>query len=307
MTRRATSLLAIAVSTVALTGCATFSNVDRVASVNGVDITRDDYEHLADDFFAYPDVFAAEPVQAGRGDGAAARNLLSIAVQIEVLRELVGDEAFGAGVESAIAAAPDDVPVDEMSAEMRELYGAVTARGGGLLAEVAPPDEAELEALYERRPAEAGVMCVRHILVATKAEADDVVAELAGGADFAELAAEVSTDEASGVDGGLVPSASGPCWTLGQALGPSGLVATFTGAALPLRPGVVSEPVQSDFGWHVIEQLPWNEVSDAVVAVHAEGVTGDVQYVSALLTADVDVDPTLGVWDPAAVAVVPLG
>lgn len=306
MTRRATSFLAIAVSTVALGGCATFSNVDRVASVDGTDITRDDYEALLDGIFANEEVLGVPPVESGRGDAGVARTVVTLEVTNSVLADVVGEEELDAVVADLLGEAPPGDPILEMPAELQRLLVAASEAGRATALEaVAAPEADELERLYEERPAAAGVLCIRHILLESETEADEVVAELADGADFGELAAERSVDSGSGASGGAVPSGTGPCWTLGEAI--EGLVPEFVTAAIELAPGVPSAPIESDFGWHVIEQLAWDDVAEAVVAAHAEGVTGGVQFNAALVAADIDVDPAIGVWDPAARQVVALG
>jgi peptidyl-prolyl cis-trans isomerase C len=78
----------------------------------------------------------------------------------------------------------------------------------------------------------------RHILVKTEAEANEVKEALAKGADFAKLAAEKSIDPTPGGDLGFFPRGV--------------MVPEFTEAAFKLKPGEISEPVQSKFGWHVI-------------------------------------------------------
>ena len=79
-----------------------------------------------------------------------------------------------------------------------------------------------------------------HILVANQEEALALVAELEGGADFAELAKEKSTGP-SGPRGGELG------W-----FGPGAMVAPFEEAVIALEVGSVSEPVETQFGWHVI-------------------------------------------------------
>ena len=81
----------------------------------------------------------------------------------------------------------------------------------------------------------------RHILVKEKAEAEAVIAELQGGADFAELAKKLST---------------GPSGPNGGELGyfPRGaMVPAFENAAFALAAGSFTQtPVQTQFGWHII-------------------------------------------------------
>ncbi len=82
----------------------------------------------------------------------------------------------------------------------------------------------------------------RHILVRTQEEAEAIIEQLDAGADFAELAVEKSTDPGKG-DGG----------DLGY-FGPGQMVEPFEEAAFALEVGAYTkEPVQTQFGWHVIK------------------------------------------------------
>jgi len=81
----------------------------------------------------------------------------------------------------------------------------------------------------------------RHILVKTEEEAKAIIAELKGGADFAELAKKKSTDPGAseGGDLGYFPKDE--------------MVPEFADAAFKLDKGQISEPVHTRFGWHVIK------------------------------------------------------
>jgi len=111
--------------------------------------------------------------------------------------------------------------------------------------------------------AEAERICAAHILVPSREEAEDVIDRLNNGADFAELAREVSQDPGSAARGGDLG-----CVALGR------LVPEFERAALGLQPGQVSGPVQTQFGWHVIRMnnrqparvLPYEEVRGQIRA-----------------------------------------
>lgn len=81
-----------------------------------------------------------------------------------------------------------------------------------------------------------------HILVETEEEAQAIKAELDGGADFAALATEKSTDRGSAAAGG----------DLGW-FGVGMMVKPFEDAVIAMEPGTVSDPVQSQFGWHLIQ------------------------------------------------------
>jgi peptidyl-prolyl cis-trans isomerase C len=81
----------------------------------------------------------------------------------------------------------------------------------------------------------------RHILVETEDEAKAVKAELDKGADFAELAKKKSKDPGS-ADGGDLGF-----FTKEQ------MVPEFSAVAFALDPGKISDPVKSQFGWHIIK------------------------------------------------------
>jgi peptidyl-prolyl cis-trans isomerase C len=80
-----------------------------------------------------------------------------------------------------------------------------------------------------------------HILVETEDEANKIKEELAGGADFAEIAKAKSTDTGSGANGG----------DLGW-FGLGMMVKPFEDAVVAAKVGEVSGPVKSEFGYHLI-------------------------------------------------------
>ena len=81
----------------------------------------------------------------------------------------------------------------------------------------------------------------RHILVETEDEAKAIKAELDKGADFAELAKKKSKDPGASDGGDL------GFFTKDQ------MVPEFSAAAFALEPGKISDPVKSQFGWHIIK------------------------------------------------------
>ncbi|RLJ52062.1 peptidyl-prolyl cis-trans isomerase C [Litoreibacter meonggei] len=118
---------------------------------------------------------------------------------------------------------------------------------GELLAKIgtADLDETAIEAVYKERYAEGEPemeFSASHILVETEEEAKELIAQLSGDADFAELAKEKSTGP-SGPSGG----------SLGW-FGKGAMVPAFEEAVVAMEDGAVSEPVQTQFGWHVIKR-----------------------------------------------------
>ena len=103
--------------------------------------------------------------------------------------------------------------------------------------------EEEVRAAYDERYADyvpATEYDASHILVVSEEEAAEIIAELSDGADFAELALARS-EGPSGVHGG------GLGW-----FGKGAMVPEFEDAVAALEPGEISEPVRTEFGWHVI-------------------------------------------------------
>jgi len=112
----------------------------------------------------------------------------------------------------------------------------------GDVASKAATDEAEHKAYDEAakaQPPEPEIHA-RHILVPTEEEAKAALARVKAGEDFAKVATELSKDPAS--EGGDLG------WFTHDKMVPE-----FADAAFKLKPGEVSEPVKSQFGWHIIK------------------------------------------------------
>lgn len=96
--------------------------------------------------------------------------------------------------------------------------------------------DAQVEAFQPRPEYDAS-----HILVATEEEANAVLEEINGGADFAEVAKEKSTDGSAGQGGSLG-------W-----FGQGQMVPEFETAVVGMEKGAVAGPIQTQFGWHLIK------------------------------------------------------
>lgn len=104
--------------------------------------------------------------------------------------------------------------------------------------------EEALQAAYDARFKDAAPQMeynAAHILVESEEKANELKAQIDGGADFAELAKANSTDAGSGANGG----------DLGW-FGKGMMVQPFEEAVIAAETGKVAGPVQSQFGWHLI-------------------------------------------------------
>ncbi|MGE8036088.1 peptidylprolyl isomerase [Lysinibacillus sp. NPDC093692] len=99
--------------------------------------------------------------------------------------------------------------------------------------------EADVKKHYEQMKTELNA---RHILVADEKTAKEVIAKIKGGASFADVAKEYSTDTTSAQNGGELG-----WFSVGA------MVDEFNDAAYALPLKTLSEPVQSSFGFHIIE------------------------------------------------------
>jgi peptidyl-prolyl cis-trans isomerase C len=162
----------------------------------------------------------------------------------EVSRQLVDraitERALVSAARSAGLDRDDEVRRRLRRAEEQELQQALLTREvAGKVTDDAIRARYEQEAA--RRQGEPEVHA-RHILVPTEAAAREAMAELAQGADFAEVAKRRSTGPGAQQGGDLGFFKKGD------------MVPEFAEAAFALQPGQVSPaPVRSPFGWHVIK------------------------------------------------------
>lgn len=149
-----------------------------------------------------------------------------------------------------------------------------------LLIRAAVQDKVEVtdEQLEEEYEANKPVATVQHILVEDEELANDLIAQLEDGADFAELVAEHSTDPGSVEDEGKYSFFEGQ------------MAPEFEEAALALEVGeTTAEPVQSDFGYHVIRRLeldyaPLEEQREELEVAIIDGYTQDQAFMTELVS-----------------------
>jgi peptidyl-prolyl cis-trans isomerase C len=167
--------------------------------------------------------------------------------------QLAADEAEKAGVDK------DQKVRDQLAlARLQVLVDA----GLQKYLEAHPVQESELRPEYDAQVAALPrEYHARHILVDDQAAAEAITKELKGGADFAKIAAKRSKDSSSKSGGDL------GWFTLDT------MVKPFADAVRTMSPGQLTEqPVQSQYGWHVIKleesratsAPPFDEVKDRV-------------------------------------------
>ena len=161
--------------------------------------------------------------------------------------------------------------------------------------------EDDLRVAYEAELASHVIVQVDHILVATAEEAQEVYAKVTAPGfsreDFQALAAKISKDPSAAQNEGSL--ASTPVIQF---------VPEFQAAVLAMENGEISEPVQTEFGFHVIhmvdkEVTPFEEVRDDLVASQA-GPAFAEHARDLLADEQIDVNPRYGRLDPQTLTVV---
>jgi len=157
--------------------------------------------------------------------------------------------------------------------------------------------DAQLQQQYQRSIGDYTTLHVDHILVDSKAQAEQIYQQVtAPGStleDFQALAKKVSTDPNAKKDGGELTL---PATQLGT---------EFSDAALQLKPGEISKPVHSQYGWHVIYMIdkqvtPFDQARDQIVSQASTKAFQDWVQSQA---GEIQVDPSFGRFDPATLQV----
>lgn len=198
-----------------------------------------------------------------------------------ISNEVVNQEADKAGIE---------VTEEELEAEMtvyEESYGgaealeqALTASGMSIadlkeemetylkIEKIIGPDieitDEQIQTYFEENKEsfeQSSQVEASHILVATEEEAAEVKTKLDEGGDFAELAAEYSTDTANAENGGALGT-----------FGAGEMAAPFEEAAFSMEVDEISDPVETDYGFHLIQVTGKTEASEASLEASKEQI-----------------------------------
>ena len=269
------------------------------ATVNGVDISVSEVEamRVSDEATVAKEAFAEDLTNAiiNIAVVTAARDEFSIVPTTEEVSGMKDDLASqfeasqGMSVEEYFAG--QDLPMERFDdfAKIQVIRNHLSDQFAG---DAVPATDADAQLFLEST--DPTVRCLRHILVVTEQEALDARDRIAGGEEFAAVAAELGTDGTAATGGDL------GCQPL------STYVVEFADAAAAAEEGEVSDPVESEFGWHLIlvdpilervkEQINQTRVTELVQAWLTE----------AARDATVEVDEQYGVWviDPAGTPMV---
>ena len=201
------------------------SNVEIIARIDGINITRDEINRAAEDNFETL-IQVPEAQQAFFLSSQVA--IQKIAARNAISEGLANNDA----VKQRLAYQKEKILHNIWVAE--QVRARVTENDIRAYFDtyVAPELAKQNENVEEVQ--------ARHILVATQGEAETVIKRLEKGEGFAALAGELS----------LGPSASRG-GDLGYFLAEE-MVQAFSDAAFALQPGGISAPVETEFGWHVI-------------------------------------------------------
>jgi parvulin-like peptidyl-prolyl isomerase len=261
-------LLLCALASIGLAGCGGSDEdvpADAVAVVDGQEIARSDYEALITQAKKSYKNQKREFPAAGSQEFQTLRNQ---AVQFLVQREQFEQEAESLDVE--VTEKQVDARLEQIQ---KQYFGGDKAKfekqlkDQGITEKQVRNDirsqiisekifeqvtgdvkvtDAEIEAYYTKNKAQYSQpesRDVRHILVKTKKQADDLYAQLQGGADFAALAKKHSEDTGSKANGGKLTISKGQT------------VAPFDQTAFLLKKNAISKPVKTEFGYHIIQPL----------------------------------------------------
>jgi len=192
----------------------------------------------------------------------------------KILDQLVQEAEFEQQAKSQFGIEIGDAQVDRQLEQLRtrsggpEKFRATIAQQGVTETQIRAQLRKQLlgEALFPKLSAEASVSDseierwykshrkgyerpakrrVRHILVPTRAQADELERKLRAGADFAALARRYSIDAATAASGGVLAGSV----VQGQTL------PTFDRVAFSLKTNAISAPVRTASGWHIIQAI----------------------------------------------------
>jgi len=255
------------------------------------------------------------------GTGTASKTFsqgfTAIVLNTDVQAQLIHDEVVrrhiepsAAEIAAATAAAqaqfpntPDNKPVFPAFDPWFQQEYKVRAAEQAVLATALGPsskDPTQIKQFYDLNPTNfITSQCVSHILVASQGEAAAIRARIESGANFADQARKYSTDTGSAAKGGQLGCAA-----------PGQYVADFEQVANTIPVNQLSQPVHTQFGWHLIkvtsrQEQPLDATNTARIQQYLQQNPVSMFIPPALMKAQIKVNPAYGSWDALEPAVVP--
>lgn len=217
-----------------------------IAVVNQDFITYDDYLHEKDYIHHFYQTTQQDKVDFGEIDKQIVNQLVEdrlISFQSLIHRERIKKTEIDLTMKDIVDQNGGDAKVEKV---LSDLYGINLKQFRRLVKSQMLRDKLDQDLIAR--------VTASHILVrvdknapedqvaAAKAKIDGYLAEIKGGVDFAEEAKKHSEDVGSAEQGGaLQPFAAGE------------MVTEFSNVAFKTKVGEISEPVRTDFGWHIIK------------------------------------------------------
>ena len=263
------------------TACSSSGN-GAVATVDGVDITQEKFDtyymvqrtQMVDQV---GEEFLAEKIEGdkfNRTYGEALReDVLNMLVTHQVLlnaadeagidmsemaqellaqdKEFSGEENFNESLKQLGITEEEYLTIVEDTMTVEEYYRLKQS-------EIEISDE-EVEAYYNEHKEDLTQVRASHILVDTEEEAINIIQRIEEGEEFEELAKELSQDPGSAVNGGDL-----------NFFNKEMMVEPFGDVALGQEIGEISEPVETEFGYHIIKTTDKNETLDDVKDIIVE-------------------------------------
>ena len=275
----------------ALLAGACSSSDESVATVGDVDLSREDVDALVGpiDEEMTPNEFASFLSAFLIWEAVAQASAEEFGIEISDeeakarLDQLIAESAPGASIEdvmtqtrlseAGLLKAATELLIEEQVQEQ--------LKSSSVLATAADADDE-----IARDPvAWTEEVCAAHILVATEEEAADVVAKLASGEDFASIATNASIDPGSGANGGDLGCTA-----------PSNYVAEFADATVVAAIGVPTDPVESQFGYHIILVESRTVADTETVLEFLNSKLLDAWFESVFETVVITVNEEVGEW-----------
>jgi parvulin-like peptidyl-prolyl isomerase len=318
--RRLVPLAFISALAVVATACGGATSAPAAAHVLGTEVTDAQLATTANVFKA---LFGLQHASCGQKSGvgdtdeaACNRYSLSALIQFQLAQGYAtqnGVTVADADVQKAIDSFESQVGKDTLAAQLQSngvSHDDFTELVRQSLVEnevskqlaLKTADDAKLRKLYEQNLAQYTTLTVDHILVKTKAEADQVYQQVtAPGAtrdDFLALAKKVSIDPSAKQNSGALPASPA-----------SQYVAEFADAAIALKPGEISKPVHTQFGWHVIrledkQVTPFEQVRGQLVSQQDQASAFTAWAHEQVQSGQIDVNPSFGRFDQDSLQVV---